>query len=147
MSDIKLYQTEFGYDIALSSKNDFELDEGLETAIIVSLFCDRRVRADELPPEETSRRGWWADSLNDDKDQTGSKLWLLQREKITSDVLSKAKQYAQEALEWLVTDKVAQSVDVQVERLGLYQIKITVEIARLRDQISQKFAYVWEGVR
>lgn len=146
MSDIRLHQIGGRFDVRVVS-NDLEQDEGLETAIIISLFCDRRVSAEELPPEEQSRRGWWGD-VADDKDLIGSKLWLLRREKITPETLRRAKEYSEEALKWLLDDGVASSVVVTVERGGLYQINIGIAITQPNENIARRFAYVWaaEGV-
>ncbi len=143
MSDIKLHLTDGGvFDVRVVS-NDLEHDEGLETAIIVSLFCDSRATAEELPVEEQSRRGWWGDVAGDEDDLIGSKLWLLRREKITADVLRRAKEYCEEALAWLIEDGVAESVAVTTERGGLYKINIGIEIARPQEQASRRFSYVW----
>ena len=58
---------------------DLQAEAGLDTAILISLFTDARVREDELPPGHTWRRGWWGDDVEDEPDITGSKLWLLRR--------------------------------------------------------------------
>lgn len=117
MSDVALHwnASTFLGDFALDA-NDLEIDEGLQTAVFLSLFCDRRAeRGDVLPFGETSRRGWWADGLLVDGDRIGSRLWLLDREKNTPDVLPRAELYAREALQWFVDDKIAERVDVSVE--------------------------------
>ena len=85
---------------------DLKAEEGLDTAIIVSLFTDARVREDELPPGHTWRRGWWGDGVDDEPDITGSKLWLLRREKATQEVLVRARGYIREALAWMLRDGV-----------------------------------------
>lgn len=89
MSDIAIKTT--GKVFGLSIKDgDLEGDEGLETAVVISLFTDQRVSDDELPVEETSKRGWWADALSEiDQDKIGSKLWLLDRSKRTAETLRK----------------------------------------------------------
>ena len=99
---------------------DFVNDSTFTTALIISLFTDRRAKAeDPLPdPENTDRRGWWADNLAEvQDDRIGSRLWLLSREKTIKDVLIRAKQYAEEALEWLIDDGVAAKVEVETERI------------------------------
>ena len=58
---------------------DLLADGGLQTAVLVSLFSDRRVREDELQPGVSTRRGWWGDRLSDDNDEIGSRLWLLRQ--------------------------------------------------------------------
>jgi phage gp46-like protein len=97
-------------------------DELLDTAVLISLFTRRRADDDDaLPdPRSTDRGGWWGDSYADiEGDLIGSKLWLLSRSKATSDVLLQAKAYALEALQWLIDDGIADSIDVEVERVKL----------------------------
>ena len=146
MADIKLdTQDGLSFDLKMEN-NDFALDDTLKTAVIISLFTDHRVTIDELPDGEKDRRGWWADALNDDGDQIGSKLWTLKREKITQEIMDRFQQYCEESLQWLIDDKIAQSVTVSVERAGLFQISIGIEIKRPQDEsIKYRFGFIWEG--
>src|SRR5262249_44555857 len=139
------------YDL-LMENNDLAVDETLKTAILVSLLTDRRVTVEELPPEETDQRGWWADALNDDsgagKDQIGSQLGLLKREEGTPGVVNRAREYCEEALQWMIDDKIAQSITVTTERAGLYQISIGIAIKRPQDdRVQFKFGFIWQGDR
>jgi len=115
MSDIKsiFIDLEHGVDYALDGLGLTE-DDGLDTAVIISLFTDRRANADDtIPDGSNDLRGWWGDSFADiDNDKIGSRLWLLGREKQLPSVLTRARQYAEEALKWLVDDSVAESVEV-----------------------------------
>lgn len=90
-------------------------DDGLETAVILSLFSDARALDDDtLPLGQTDRRGWWADAYPPiDGDRFGSRLWLLRASKQLQASLNEAKQYAEEALAWLVTDGAARKVEVE----------------------------------
>lgn len=105
-------------DLAITA-NDLASDEGLETAVLLSLFTDRAAEpGDVLPERDTDRRGWWADALPVvDGDKLGSRLWLLARSKATPDVPSRVEEYAREALAWLTEDRVASKVDVIAEFL------------------------------
>ena len=139
-------------DIALTWRNDIGsgdlcvvgadllADPGLETAVLVSLFSDRRVREEELPPDVSGRRGWWGDRLADDNDEIGSRLWLLRREKQTAQVLVQADVYCREALSWMISDGVATAVDVAVEytRQGWMLIRITIT---LPDDTQREFQF------
>lgn len=102
-------------------------DTGLESAVLISLFTDRRVRPDDLPPGQTDRRGWWGDTLTPN-DQIGSELWLLDREKQTNETLARAEGYCREALVWLVEDGVARAVDVTAEWIGRGTLGICVSV-------------------
>ena len=89
-------------------------EKGLETAIIISLFTDRRANEDDVIPDgSANRRGWWADVFPDiENDNIGSRLWLLFREKDMQLVVNRAHDYVVEALQWLIDDGIAKRVDV-----------------------------------
>ena len=107
---------------------DLQADDTLETAIILSLFTDARVREDELPPGHTWRRGWWGDDVDDEPDTTGSKLWTLRRSKATQELLVRARAFCREALQWLIRDSVAVAVNVDTRytRPGTMQIDVSI---------------------
>jgi phage gp46-like protein len=136
IQDIALYWKEFGVDAALQGPGgsdpalDVATDDSLRTAVVLSLFLDRRARDDDaLPDGGTDRRGWWADTvmpmtegtlaLRDGArsirrpDQIGSRLWLLSRELQVQEVVRRAHDYAVEALNWLIEDGHASRVEVR----------------------------------
>lgn len=106
------------------------LRDPLPRAVIISLFTWARAKpADTLPG--TERCGWWGDSFAPvPGDRIGSRLWLLARTTITAHTVVRAKEYAQEALAWLVADGVASQIIVEAERAGLSQISIRCQIVR-----------------
>ncbi len=90
-----------------------QLEGTLATAVIVSLFTDRRAGPDDaLPLRQADRRGWPGDEVMSAGDSWGSLLWLLQATKVTPDVPERARFAAQEALAWLVREGIASRVDV-----------------------------------
>lgn len=130
--DIKLSWAGWGADCSLHAA-DLLPENELETAVILSLLCDARARDDDtLPNEGKDRRGWWADSVAPevDGDRTGSRLWLLSREKTLPETLRRAKDYAEEALAWLTEDHVADSVTVTAEmpRRGLLALTAVITL-------------------
>lgn len=99
-------------DLGVAS-GDMVKDDGLTTAVLMSLFTDRRADPDDPvdPASPTGdRRGWPGDLLADAGDRIGSRLWLLQRAKLTEETRSLVEFYATESLQWLVDDGVATSV-------------------------------------
>ncbi|WP_165184703.1 phage GP46 family protein [Caulobacter soli] len=126
---------------------DLRSEEGLRTAIIISLFTDRRAQPDDvLPQDGADPRGWWGDSLADiPGDQLGSRLWLLAREKQLPSVVARARQYAQEALAWLVEDGVATSIEVLAEVSAPGVLGLQVSITRPTGPARQKFDFVWKA--
>ena len=129
MTDLKLsWNNRLGAGDICVVGADLEDDNTLETAIILSLFTDARVREDELPAGHTWRRGWWGDDVDDGPDTTGSKLWTLRRSKATPDLLVRARAFCVEALRWMIRDGVAVAVNVGTSypRPGALQILVSI---------------------
>ncbi|NDY41243.1 hypothetical protein G3N55_00060 [Dissulfurirhabdus thermomarina] len=104
--------------------------DDLDAAVLVSLFSDRRADDDDVTRDMLEeRRGWWGDTYAlVPGDRIGSRIWLLAREKLSRDTLARAREYAAEALAWLVEDGLARRVDVEVERGGPGRLDILVRV-------------------
>lgn len=100
----------YEFDLAVDGP-DLAAEDSLVSAVMVSLFCDRLAQTYEVGQGE-DRRGWWADSLTDGQQLTGSRLWLLERSKQLISVVKLAEQYCQEALAWMVEDGIVSAVNV-----------------------------------
>ena len=146
MADAAMVMTENGGELVLSGF-DLARDDGLETGVIISLFTDRRASSEQIPAElpQDDLRGYWGDISNaTPSDQTGSLLWLLAREKQLPQVLSRAKQYCQEALAWMVDDLIATRVEVTTEFGARGWMWITVDIFRpTGSPVRYRFNYEW----
>lgn len=130
----------------LDLKNwELEFDDGLETAVLVSLFTDARVTEEELPIGEVNRRGFWGDAVeNEGSVPTGSKLWLAERAKVTDELLEQVRDSCLEALQWLIDDGIASDVTVETEYNDQKWLLISIEITRPSGQkVGYKFDYVW----
>ena len=96
------------------------------TAVLISLFSDREANPDDtIPDGSRDARGWWGD---DGQDLIGSRLWLIDRAKKTQQTLALAKEYIEEALQWLIDDGVVSKIDVYVEwtRINTLGAQVTV---------------------
>jgi phage gp46-like protein len=134
-------------DLAIEA-NDLVRDGGLETAVLLSLFTDRRAEdGDPLPAAATDRRGWWGDAVPVVAgDRIGSRLWLLARSKETPKALERVEEYAREALQWLLDDRVAERVDVTAEIPRPGMLGLTVQIFRPRaDPVTYRFNHAWSA--
>jgi phage gp46-like protein len=100
------------FDLALDG-TDLAGDDTLASAVLVSLLSDRLAETHEVAPGQ-DRLGWWADSYADNQHKTGSRLWLLDREKQLPSVVQRCKRYCDEALAWFITDGLASSIVVTV---------------------------------
>lgn len=97
-------------DIAVDGA-DLAAEDTLASAVLVSLLCDRLAATYEVNAGE-DRRGWWADAFADNQHLTGSRLWLLEREKQLPGVVLRCQQYCEEALQWMLDDGLASAITV-----------------------------------
>lgn len=149
----------FAADLTLRA-GQLALDDGLRTAILISLFSDARAPdGAELPEGGDDRRGWWGDdypapalagSAGTARDaRIGSTLWLLRRSKITPQVIEQARQAAYDALAWLLRDGIASAVTVEAEAQaaeGLPQrLAIAVTLERPTGPGRQRYDFTWEA--
>lgn len=113
--DIKLIEDDEGvFDIDLDENGDLLADNGFGTPLRLSIFGRRRATEGEVP-EPQYRGGWIGNLLSDVPGfEAGSKLWLLQQARLTSETLNDAKSHIENGLEWLVEDGLAKSVEVSV---------------------------------
>lgn len=141
--DIGLFLENKLFDLRIEN-GDLAGDNGMETAISISLFTDRRVSDEELPPLEKNKRGWWGDMFPEvDQDQIGSRLWLLNREKRTQEVLRRAEDYVKEALKWLIDDGVASSITATATYDENKFLIIDVGVTRPTGRTS-RFQVLWD---
>lgn len=119
-------------------------DDGLEAAVLISVFTYRRAdEADELPPGVSDRQGWWGDAFaRRPGDSTGSLMWLLSRSPLTNATLAEAKGYIENSLAWMLADGVASDVIVTTERRGDLFV-FSVGVQRPGDAAS-RWQKTWE---
>ena len=135
------------FDLALNaSKEDLQGAINLENSILISLFTDRRTDdSDEI----TNSRGWAGDAIADETTPLiGSKLWQFQRAKTTDNRLIQAVDFAREALQWLIDDKIVASFNISAD----YKTKqkgalvLTIDATRPEDE-NLRFQFEWDQVR
>jgi phage gp46-like protein len=88
----------YGSGVLLSDTLD------LQTAALDLLFCDARAEEGETLTDGLPRRGYWADSFDEDGAATGSLLWLLEEAEATLQTAARAEGYTQARLKTLIDD-------------------------------------------
>ncbi|KFB95910.1 gp46 family phage protein [Trabulsiella guamensis ATCC 49490] len=120
-------------------------DDGLVTLVLICLFTDARADADDIIPDGSGDpRGWPGDTFSDAP--WGSKLWLLDREKLTGSVRQRVEDYASLSMEPLLRAGYARSATVTATVSGYDRINFIVILTRpdkshLRIDISKR----WEA--
>lgn len=125
-----------------------ELEDSLSTAVILSLFTDRRAtRDDVLPLGQSDRRGWIGDELlaqDQDVDRWGSALWLCLVGKADRDTLERARFAAEESLAWLLRDGIASRIEVTTEWVGERADRLAVRpVIWQGDQSEPVYDVLW----
>lgn len=125
------------------------LTDRLIRAAVISLFTWRRAHDDDdLPGNQ--RFGWWGDSYPaEPNDRIGSRLWLLSRAKLMPDTPLRAKEYADEALQWMLDDGVAARIECSAERYGMDGLALLVLIYRHdnTNPTALRFGDLWEAMK
>ncbi|MFC0686391.1 phage GP46 family protein [Novosphingobium clariflavum] len=161
MTDIALAWNDetFSADLMLTA-GAIASDDGMRTAILISLFTDARAPDDaELPEDGDDRRGWWGDQFaadagpqagtSNDPNRIGSLLWLLRRAKITNANIQLARQSAEAALAWLKRDGVVSAVTVEIEVQESEGVRrrlaIGVTLDRPNGPGRQRYDFTWDA--
>lgn len=120
--------------------------DGLETAIKLSLFTDRRALEGDDLPQGTGAfgedlRGYWADPYLS-TGPMGSRLWTLKRSSLTAATRQRARDYCLEALRWLIDLGIARSIEIETEVAEAGVLKIGIVIER-EARTPATYAYLW----
>lgn len=134
-------------DVSYDATGKIVEGQDLKTSVFLSLFFDAPAKGGDDVPAGAIRRGFWADAFSPDGDVTGSRLWLLDRAKVTATTIADAKAYAEEALGWLVRDGIARAVSVTPER---YAVAPETQGILLRVLVfsptGERFAWAWDAL-
>lgn len=136
------------FDLAMDG-SDLSMVDPLASSFAVSFFCWRRANDDDYVTPSDTRNGWWGDSYSDiPGDLTGSRIWLLFREKVTVALLPKVEQMAREATQWMLDDGVAARVDIVTELQGMDRVALGVTAYRADGTVLSSLRYddLWSQI-
>lgn len=100
-------------DLVINENGGVSQETTFQTLILSSLLLNRRAHDDDVLPHgfrsaaggiADDRQGWAGDVLDERGRVIGSRLWLLAQELATDDTRRRAREYIDEALEWLFDD-------------------------------------------
>jgi phage gp46-like protein len=97
-----------------------EDESTLKEEIAISLFTNLR----EVGLNQ--EHGWWGHALSDPP-PFGSKLWRILREKQTQETLEKATLFAEESLQWILDENLAQELNIE-SRFIPQGIELSIQI-------------------
>lgn len=142
-----------GFDLAMQKNSDgiydlliengsFQEIDAFDTAILISVFCERRASQTEEPVNYL-QRGWWGNELNDNPGiEIGSKQWLLSQSRNVQKTLNYAVRYQQEAFQWFVDMSLAAKVAVDGNQNNSL-INLSVNIFIDKNLVGQSGYQYW----
>ena len=127
MQDVYIRKNNDGYyDIAFENGNIKGVD-GLESAILVSLFTDARASSGDVR-DPLMRRGWLGNILNEDNRQLGSTLWLADQARADQNTANFLKREVKNCLNWMLEDGIIKYMSIATEIISSYTIKISINL-------------------
>lgn len=148
MPDITLkWNPATGYADWLVGDNDLQSGSTLETAIIRSLFTDRRAPADtDLPTNDGDPRGCWSDTYMGY--QIGSLLWTLERAKKVNAtaLLRQAEGFCTDALQWMIDAGAIATATASASWASSTAMAIIVTVTQPVGTTTRfNFQWLWNG--
>lgn len=126
--------------------NDIGLavESGLHTAVLISLFSDRRAdKSADIDPK-SNPRGWCGEEhVLEQNDHWGSHLWLGYTTKSTEQWRGFMIFAAQEALQWLIDKSFVSRVDVSADWANSECLKLNIEFYKNDADIAPIYSAVW----
>ncbi|MDI9407681.1 MAG: phage GP46 family protein [Candidatus Pacebacteria bacterium] len=133
-------------DLAIIN-GDLAVDDGIATAIVLSLFSDRRASPAELMAfargsiVSDDPRGWPLETVAGETPRRfGSRIWLLTRDKQTDETRRAVIDAAAEALAWLKSERLVKAVAVDGVWRRPELLELTVTVTRT-DGVTQSYFY------
>lgn len=137
--DIALNKDSGYYDISIDADGDIATQDSFDTALLMSLFCERRALPSEVATAH-HRRGW----IGNDDFEIGSKLWLYEQARITRDTINGVNTEAKNGLQWLIDDSLVESVNVSTSVVN-NSISISAEIKRFNSAVEYRYYDLWSN--
>ncbi len=131
------------YDLQIGPDGDILTADSFDTAIIVSLFTDRRAGASEVGASR-NRRGWIGNESTPGIEM-GSKLWLFEQARNGIDTMNGLADAAQAAIQWLVDDGFAVAVSATATPSNVSLATLSILIERVPGEVERRDFELWQN--
>lgn len=136
---MELWLTVNGTRVNASSQLD-----PLTRAVVISFFTHRRADPDD---NADVPMGWWGDTWPAvANDRYGSKLWLLQRSKLTNALVNTVRTYLRDAVQWMLDDGVVSRIDIDIQRTGINELSNQIVLWRRDGPVIISFNDLWSVI-
>ena len=144
MQDLCHEMNQDGLFVLSVKNNDLVPVEGMESAILVSLFTDQRLDESQMDIP-INRGGWFGNALTPNR-ELGSKLWAYDNARITSGLVGNIRDCAKRSFDWMNQDNLTRKTSVSVALKG-QQITIITTLTARGDKVGHDYAYLWRKTK
>jgi len=130
------------YDISIGDNGDIESADSFDTAILTSIFAERRANESEVL-QAFMRRGWIGNESTPGF-EIGSKIWLYEQARMTRTVLNGITTSATQSLQWLIDSGYALSVKVETN-LTTTGVRLDIVIYRPNSEVEHRYYTLWDN--
>ena len=130
------------YDIDIDENGDIKSQDFFDSAILVSIFGERRANEAEVL-QSHMRRGWIGNEGTPDF-EIGSKIWIYEQARLTRSVLNGITTSARQSLQWLIDDGYASSIGVE-SVLTATGVNLNVTIHRPNSKVEHRYYTLWDN--
>ena len=130
------------YDFSLTDDGDILTADFFDTAILMSLFCERRAASSEVP--DSQRRRGWIGNESTPGFEMGSKIWLYEQARIDRNTLNGINSAADAAFRWMIDDEIALSVSSS-STFTNDTINLEVIIERPNSKVERRYFTLWDN--
>jgi phage gp46-like protein len=131
------------YDFSLDASGDILTEDFFDTGILMSIFCERRAIASEMPASHL-RRGWIGNESTPGF-EIGSKVWLYEQARLTRATLNGINSVIKESLQWMIDDNIALEIAAASTLSQNNSITVEVTVTRPNSKVEKRYFELWEN--
>ena len=140
--DVKLVLNNGLYDMQLGADGDILTEDFFDTALLMSIFCERRANSSEVV--ESHRRRGWIGNESTPGFEIGSKLWLYEQARINRDTLNGIETVTRIGLQWFVDDNIAINITISTG-LSNGSVVLQIDITRSGSKVDRRYFTLWDN--
>lgn len=131
------------WDITIDSTGDINTEDFFDTALLMSIFAERRASSSEVP-DSRRRRGWIGNESNVDGFEIGSKVWLFEQARLNRDTLNGITTAAIDGLQWFLDRGFMVNLAIDTV-LADGQVTLQIDIFRPNSKVDRRFFDLWDA--
>lgn len=142
MQDVLLQKNSEGYYDLVIEDGTIKGVDGMETAILVSLFTDARASAERVQ-DPLMRRGWIGNILSPNLErELGSVLWLADTARVNQDTLNFFKAEVKNAFQNMIDKKILSQLNVVSTIIDSKTIQVAIKFINSGDE-TERYSILW----